>query len=139
MERDEVGGYLGSSTKSNLESAHSLGKQCSFVSQNYASNSKSITFYLNLLIFTIYFISAKDWTFSYQLKGNKVPFGEAGDCFSRLKCPQGRFSINLAGTGLRVSPNTEWESLGSYASQQIAKQDVSTSVIVSFLFLLFLP
>lgn len=59
------------------------------------------------------------------MKGARIPFGEAGDCYSRANCPQGRFSINLTGTGLRVSMKTVWKSHGPYSSLEVNKLEVS--------------
>ena len=33
-------------------------------------------------------ISAHDFTFSRQVYGEHVPYGEAGDCYSAANCPQ---------------------------------------------------
>lgn len=61
-------------------------------------------------------INTHDFTFSTQRRGQIVPYGEAGDCYSTVNCPQGRFSINLIGTGLRVSPYTGWVGQGNQPS-----------------------
>ena len=45
-----------------------------------------------------------------------VPYGEAGDCYSTANCPQGKFSINLTGTGLRVAAYTGWIGVGNRPS-----------------------
>ena len=45
-----------------------------------------------------------------------VPYGEAGDCYSLANCPQGRFSINLSGTGLRVADHSTWIGVGNKPS-----------------------
>uniref|UniRef100_A0A8C6WWM1 ADAM metallopeptidase with thrombospondin type 1 motif 20 n=1 Tax=Neogobius melanostomus TaxID=47308 RepID=A0A8C6WWM1_9GOBI len=57
-----------------------------------------------------------DLKFSQTLLGRPVPFATAGDCYSAAKCPQGQFSINLTGTGLKVSEATKWTSQGNYVS-----------------------
>lgn len=59
------------------------------------------------------------------MDGNFVRFGEAGDCFSMAMCPQGAFSINLAGTALAVSPRTNWITRGNKAAHYINRLDVS--------------
>ncbi|XP_054290364.1 A disintegrin and metalloproteinase with thrombospondin motifs 20-like [Macrosteles quadrilineatus] len=74
-------------------------------------------------------IISNDWTFSKQVKGARVEYGVAGDCYSRARCPQGRFSINLSGTGLRVSPHTQWRGQGHYASHQINKLEDNRKVM----------
>ena len=45
-----------------------------------------------------------------------VPYGESGDCYSMANCPQGKFSINLTGTGLRVAPFSGWIGVGNKPS-----------------------
>lgn len=70
--------------------------------------------------------SAYDFTFARAVEGRRlVPYGEAGDCYSKAKCPQGGFSINLAGTELAVSSRTTWLSKGSHAAHWINRLDVS--------------
>ena len=71
------------------------------------------------------YISAHDFTFSTQRRGQIVPYGEAGDCYSTVNCPQGRFSINLIGTGLRVSPYTGWVGQGNQPSLWLQRISVS--------------
>jgi hypothetical protein len=39
-----------------------------------------------------YLFSAHDFTFSRQIHGEHVPYGEAGDCYSAANCPQVRLS-----------------------------------------------
>ncbi|XP_075230362.1 ADAM metallopeptidase with thrombospondin type 1 motif A isoform X2 [Lycorma delicatula] len=94
-------------------------ENCSFFIDPKSSTSGLTIFEKIRINVTTLIVDTKDWTFSRQIKGKRVRFGEAGDCYSRTKCPQGKFSINLVGTGLRVSPYTEWQSLGSHASHQI--------------------
>ena len=74
---------------------------------------------------SINYISAHDFTFSTQRRGQIVPYGEAGDCYSTVNCPQGRFSINLIGTGLRVSPYTGWVGQGNQPSLWLQRISVS--------------
>ena len=79
----------------------------------------------NLLILTILnHFTAHDFTFSTQRRGQIVPYGEAGDCYSTANCPQGRFSINLIGTGLRVSPYTGWVGQGNQPSLWLQRVSV---------------
>uniref|UniRef100_A0A8C7JB41 ADAM metallopeptidase with thrombospondin type 1 motif 20 n=1 Tax=Oncorhynchus kisutch TaxID=8019 RepID=A0A8C7JB41_ONCKI len=61
-------------------------------------------------------IMTTDLQFSQTLLGRPVPFATAGDCYSAAKCPQGQFSINLIGTGLKVAETTKWTSQGNYVS-----------------------
>ena len=58
-----------------------------------------------------------------------VGYGEAGDCYSTANCPQGRFSINLQGTGFRVSPHTSWAGHGYRASLWINRLEVFTTCV----------
>ncbi|XP_057185517.1 A disintegrin and metalloproteinase with thrombospondin motifs 20 isoform X2 [Triplophysa rosa] len=60
-----------------------------------------------------------DVKFSRTLFGRSVPFASAGDCYSAAKCPQGQFSINLAGTGLKVAGATKWVSQGNYVTLKV--------------------
>uniref|UniRef100_A0A8C7HLX5 ADAM metallopeptidase with thrombospondin type 1 motif 9 n=1 Tax=Oncorhynchus kisutch TaxID=8019 RepID=A0A8C7HLX5_ONCKI len=56
-----------------------------------------------------------DWQFAFTRDGHRVPFATAGDCYSAARCPQGRFSINLSGTGFQLAEETKWISQGNYA------------------------
>lgn len=68
-------------------------------------------------------VIGNDFTFARQIKGKKVAYGTAGDCYSSLKnCPQGRFSIDLTGTRLRLSSKTNWATTGQTASIIINQQ-----------------
>ncbi|XP_050424208.1 A disintegrin and metalloproteinase with thrombospondin motifs 9-like isoform X2 [Adelges cooleyi] len=75
-------------------------------------------------------VDPKDYTFSRQIKGKLIPFGEAGDCYSNSKsgCPQGRFSIDLTGTGMRVSHGTTWIGKGSNTSFWVNKIEGNTKI-----------
>ncbi|CAL4181468.1 unnamed protein product, partial [Meganyctiphanes norvegica] len=70
-----------------------------------------------------------DFTFAKVLKGRWVPFGEAGDCFSTAQCPQGAFSVNLAGTDLRISSRTKWVAHGINASISITTLDNNQRIL----------
>lgn len=49
--------------------------------------------------------------------GRNQAFATGGDCFSNTgDCPRGVFHINLDGTGLMISPQTEWIAEGQRAS-----------------------
>lgn len=41
---------------------------------------------------------------------------------------QGQFSINLMGTGLKVSEATKWTSQGNYVSVKVHRSEVSKGV-----------
>ncbi|XP_078339581.1 A disintegrin and metalloproteinase with thrombospondin motifs 9-like isoform X1 [Crassostrea virginica] len=65
-------------------------------------------------------IITNDSTFTMGSYGKTIPFATAGDCYSSQgQCPQGQFSINLAGTGFIVSQNTSWTLSGPSASKNI--------------------
>ncbi|XP_011497434.1 PREDICTED: A disintegrin and metalloproteinase with thrombospondin motifs 9-like [Ceratosolen solmsi marchali] len=53
-------------------------------------------------------IIGDDYRFSMKIGANNIEFGKAGDCYSRMNCPQGRFAINLSGTLLMLSPEVHW-------------------------------
>uniref|UniRef100_A0A8C7JEU2 ADAM metallopeptidase with thrombospondin type 1 motif 20 n=1 Tax=Oncorhynchus kisutch TaxID=8019 RepID=A0A8C7JEU2_ONCKI len=68
-------------------------------------------------------IMTTDLQFSQTLLGRPVPFATAGDCYSAAKCPQGQFSINLIGTGLKVAETTKWTSQGNYVSVKVHRSE----------------
>lgn len=72
-------------------------------------------------------ISANDYTFA-TVSGSSVAFGEAGDCYSKQNCPQGSFSINLSGTGLKVASSVRWNKKGAYASMDVNEYNVSAHI-----------
>uniref|UniRef100_A0A673HYE0 A disintegrin and metalloproteinase with thrombospondin motifs 20-like n=1 Tax=Sinocyclocheilus rhinocerous TaxID=307959 RepID=A0A673HYE0_9TELE len=71
-----------------------------------------------------------DLKFSRTLFGRSVPFASAGDCYSAAKCPQGQFSINLSGTGLKVAESTKWVSQGNYVTVKVHRSEVRTWIII---------
>ncbi|XP_023287905.1 A disintegrin and metalloproteinase with thrombospondin motifs 9 isoform X2 [Orussus abietinus] len=66
-------------------------------------------------------IVANDYTFSWTSGAKRVEFGKAGDCYSLSNCPQGRFSINLSGTSLKLAPEVTWISLDTTAYVSVEK------------------
>uniref|UniRef100_A0A8C3AK86 ADAM metallopeptidase with thrombospondin type 1 motif 20 n=1 Tax=Cyclopterus lumpus TaxID=8103 RepID=A0A8C3AK86_CYCLU len=68
-------------------------------------------------------IMITDLQFSQTLLGRPVPFATAGDCYSAAKCPQGQFSINLIGTGLKVAEETKWTTQGNYVSIKVHRSE----------------
>ncbi|XP_078678214.1 A disintegrin and metalloproteinase with thrombospondin motifs 9-like isoform X2 [Branchiostoma floridae x Branchiostoma belcheri] len=64
-------------------------------------------------------ISVSDMQFARTVHGKAVPFGNAGDCYSTARCPQGVFNIDLSGTGLGVSPDTQWHTQGRFITADI--------------------
>jgi hypothetical protein len=59
--------------------------------------------------------------------------GEAGDCYSTANCPQGRFGIDLTGTGLRVSPYTGWVGQGNRPSLWLKRESVRPQALLLLL------
>uniref|UniRef100_A0A8C5ZLX5 ADAM metallopeptidase with thrombospondin type 1 motif 9 n=1 Tax=Marmota marmota marmota TaxID=9994 RepID=A0A8C5ZLX5_MARMA len=74
-------------------------------------------------------IVTTDLQFARTSEGHPVPFATAGDCYSAAKCPQGRFSINLHGTGLSLTDSARWTSQGNYAVSDIKKSPDGTRVV----------
>ncbi|CAJ0931148.1 unnamed protein product, partial [Mesorhabditis belari] len=64
-------------------------------------------------------ININDFTFAQTEHGLPVPFATAGDCYSMRDCPQGRFSVNLRGSGLRIAEDLQWEDRGHRTSSRI--------------------
>uniref|UniRef100_A0A665UA60 ADAM metallopeptidase with thrombospondin type 1 motif, 9 n=1 Tax=Echeneis naucrates TaxID=173247 RepID=A0A665UA60_ECHNA len=75
-------------------------------------------------------IITTDWQFASTQEGKSVPFATAGDCYSAAHCPQGRFRINLSGTGLKVAEDTTWISQGNYAVADVRKSQSFCSMSV---------
>ncbi|RXN11135.1 A disintegrin and metallo ase with thrombospondin motifs 9 [Labeo rohita] len=73
-------------------------------------------------------ITTTDWKFAFIHEGHRVPFATAGDCYSAARCPQGRFRINLSGTGFKVTDSTRWISQGNYATADIHKSQFTVNV-----------
>ncbi|XP_056131168.1 A disintegrin and metalloproteinase with thrombospondin motifs 9-like isoform X2 [Lampris incognitus] len=73
-------------------------------------------------------IITTDWQFAFTREGHRVPFATAGDCYSAARCPQGRFKINLSGTGLQVASDTRWITQGNYAVADIHKSQDGSSI-----------
>lgn len=89
------------------------------------AHSQGLTVYARVrLNITTLQLVPDDYTFSRQVKGaRRVPYGTAGDCYSRrAECPQGRFSIDLTGTGFRLASSVSWQTTGSGASHHVNKQ-----------------
>uniref|UniRef100_A0A7M5V8I3 A disintegrin and metalloproteinase with thrombospondin motifs 9 n=2 Tax=Clytia hemisphaerica TaxID=252671 RepID=A0A7M5V8I3_9CNID len=63
----------------------------------------------------------EDMTFADRYGRNPPGFASAGDCYSRIKCAQGRFMVNLLGTGLKVQEGVMWASRGYHTSQKIRR------------------
>ncbi|XP_010124798.1 PREDICTED: A disintegrin and metalloproteinase with thrombospondin motifs 20-like, partial [Chlamydotis macqueenii] len=73
-------------------------------------------------------IKTTDFLFAQTILGRAVPFATAGDCYSAARCPQGQFSINLAGTGLRLSSTVRWIAQGNYATADIHESHDGTKI-----------
>ncbi|XP_078494159.1 A disintegrin and metalloproteinase with thrombospondin motifs 9 isoform X2 [Ciona intestinalis] len=66
-------------------------------------------------------VLANKFTFATTQYGKEVPFGMAGDCYSRGNCPQGEFRMDFTGTGFVVSSNTRWLSYGEHPVRRIQR------------------
>lgn len=65
-------------------------------------------------------IISEDKQFAVKRGLNPPSYGTAGDCYSAQgNCPQGRFSINLKDTGIRLTSKVMWGSTGKAYSQII--------------------
>ncbi|XP_068132664.1 A disintegrin and metalloproteinase with thrombospondin motifs 20 isoform X2 [Hyperolius riggenbachi] len=73
-------------------------------------------------------IKTTDLMFARTILGRAVPYATAGDCYSAAKCPQGQFSINLTGTGFRISEATKWIAQGNYATANVHKSQDGTKI-----------
>ncbi|XP_038235081.1 A disintegrin and metalloproteinase with thrombospondin motifs 20 isoform X3 [Dermochelys coriacea] len=73
-------------------------------------------------------IETTDLLFAQTVFGRAIPFATAGDCYSAARCPQGQFSINLTGTGLRLSNTARWIAQGNYATVDIHKSQDGTKI-----------
>jgi len=65
-----------------------------------------------------YFFAVNDFEYARSGGINQIAYGTAGDCYSAMKCPQGRFSINLTNTGFRLSNKSRWRTYGGSHSYQ---------------------
>ncbi|XP_067397827.1 A disintegrin and metalloproteinase with thrombospondin motifs 9 isoform X1 [Emydura macquarii macquarii] len=74
-------------------------------------------------------IITTDLQFARTHDGRPVPYATAGDCYSAAKCPQGRFSIDLSGTGFSLTETAKWISQGNYGVLEIQKSPDGTKVI----------
>lgn len=75
-------------------------------------------------------IIAEDKTFALMRGVRPPPYGTAGDCYSAQgNCPQGRFSINLKETGIRLTSKVMWRSEGQAYSQTIYRYPGGLQVI----------
>ncbi|XP_076378705.1 A disintegrin and metalloproteinase with thrombospondin motifs 9 isoform X1 [Megalopta genalis] len=55
-------------------------------------------------------ILENDYTFSRSEGKDRIKYGMVSDCYNRAYCFQGRFSINLSGTQLKLSSDVTWKS-----------------------------
>lgn len=66
-------------------------------------------------------IARDDYTFTYNTpNGNPVPYGSAGDCYSKSRedCRKGEFRINLNGTDMKLAGEGSWVAKGAPSSMQ---------------------
>lgn len=86
-----------------------------------------------------------DMEFAIAERGDFVPYATAGDCYSAVDCPQvhtffkffieeiistkfkllqGRFSVDLRGTGFRVSEKSVWQEDGHRTAKHVVRMKV---------------
>ncbi|XP_011434412.3 A disintegrin and metalloproteinase with thrombospondin motifs 9 isoform X1 [Magallana gigas] len=95
-------------------------KNCKECRSNLYKEAGNTTYTKIRIDLTSLKVITNDSTFTTGSYGKTIPFATAGDCYSSQgNCPQGRFSINLAGTGFIVSQNTSWSLRGPSASKNI--------------------
>ncbi|CAJ0579573.1 unnamed protein product, partial [Mesorhabditis spiculigera] len=68
-------------------------------------------------------ININDFTFADTIHGQPVPYATAGDCYSMRDCPQGKFSVDLRGTGLRIADDLQWEDRGHRTSSKVSRKE----------------
>ncbi|KAF7271026.1 hypothetical protein GWI33_016056 [Rhynchophorus ferrugineus] len=95
--------------------------RCDQISQDRHGFTKFWKVRLNI---TLMQIIDDDFTFSLTLKGSKIPYGTAGDCYSKVRgCSQGRFSIDLSHTSFKLNRQVRWLETGQFASMSIRKMN----------------
>uniref|UniRef100_A0A1I7YLD8 Peptidase M12B domain-containing protein n=1 Tax=Steinernema glaseri TaxID=37863 RepID=A0A1I7YLD8_9BILA len=67
-------------------------------------------------------INIHDHTFADKVYGEMVPYATAGDCYSAAECPQGVFSADLRGTGLRIVDDLQWVDQGHRTYSRIERK-----------------
>ncbi|KAG2460176.1 ATS20 metalloproteinase, partial [Polypterus senegalus] len=93
---------------------------------DYAAAGYTVFYKIRLDVNAMQIITT-DLLFTQTLLGRTVPFATAGDCYSAAKCPQAQFSINLTGTGLRVTETTKWMAQGNYATVKVHRSHIGTT------------
>lgn len=66
------------------------------------------------LDFTTMKILSNVFTFAQTQGGKDIPYGKAGDCYSKNSgnCRKGQFKVDLSGTRLRVRNDVNWKLSG---------------------------
>uniref|UniRef100_A0A915JS95 GON domain-containing protein n=1 Tax=Romanomermis culicivorax TaxID=13658 RepID=A0A915JS95_ROMCU len=84
------------------------------------SSKSGITFYKKLrLDLKNMKINIMDSLFSETPFGSLIPYATAGDCYSAVHCPQGRFNIDLTGTGFKIAKGSMWREEGHRTEMDI--------------------
>ena len=73
-------------------------------------------------------VNVLDTTFTQQAYGMAVIYASAGDCYSAVDCAQGAFSVDLAGTGVRVADTVQWQTNGHRSHMHITRSDDYTLI-----------
>ncbi|XP_065226754.1 A disintegrin and metalloproteinase with thrombospondin motifs 9-like isoform X2 [Planococcus citri] len=111
-----------------VESYANAKRSCPCMKESTFKSGKTSFQKLRLNITTLE-VNTHDFTFTRQIYGSAVPFGEAADCYSMLSCAGGSFSVNLKGTGLRISSSTSWTKTGVNASMEIYPSNENRKVV----------
>jgi len=103
--------------------------QCNCEAEDYKLSGGSYFSKIRINLSTMKII-AEDKQFAETRGLTPPPYGTAGDCYSAHgKCPQGRFSINLRDTGIKLTSKVMWGSTGQAYSQIIYRYPEGLQVI----------
>ncbi|KAF8376545.1 gon-1, partial [Pristionchus pacificus] len=73
-------------------------------------------------------ININDFSFATTISGVPVSYATAGDCYSMRDCPQGRFSVDLRGIGVRIVDDLLWEDKGTRTQSRIDRKMNNTLI-----------
>uniref|UniRef100_A0AC35U444 Peptidase M12B domain-containing protein n=1 Tax=Rhabditophanes sp. KR3021 TaxID=114890 RepID=A0AC35U444_9BILA len=101
---------------------------CSCLSKPYSKSGFTLFSKLRIDLYNMK-ININDFTFAKTLYGNNIPYATAGDCYSASDCPQGRFSVDLTHTNLRVTDESKWIDDGQRPSSRIERADNNARIL----------
>ncbi|XP_008209068.1 A disintegrin and metalloproteinase with thrombospondin motifs 9 [Nasonia vitripennis] len=98
---------------------------CQCMSDSVSMAGRSMFQKIRINVHTLHII-ADNFRYAMKIGKNNIEYGKAGDCYSQIDCPQGRFGINLSGTLLMLSPDVHWpKQANSYTNiEKITNQRV---------------